>query len=834
MWLAPEMFGTFRNCRWRGQRLLAAIAVLLIAGQFCVAQDSARQAAAPLARCTDLSRTIEVPCFPPIPAATSRTEETTGESLRLFPRHLVRDQKFLWTSPRRMRLRHLGILLPLAAGTAALITADHAIDNNLPSSLTLQHRSQNISDFGVAALAGTAGAAYLWGHVTGNDHLRDTGILGTEAAATTFAITSGVKVLIGRERPLAGRHSGSVRSGGPSFPSEHSSLAWSLATIFARQYPGPASKLLAYSAAAAVSASRVISREHFASDVLVGSALGWFIGREVLASHNTTIDDVQNWGTFERAAENRGRNPANMGSAYVPMDSWVYAAFDRLSGLGYLPSAFAGLKPWTRMECARLLEEARERIEPEGVGSDLEARRLYDALAAEFSFETSARSGASNLEAMVESMYVRATGIQGQPLNDGFHFAQTIINDQGRPYEQGANLVSGFSSRASAGPLTVYVRGEYQHAPTGPGTSAGLQQLIAQLDQTPVLPPESGKATNRFQLLDSYVALTVHNMQVSFGKQSLWWGPSRGGPLMFSTNAEPTVMFRASSVSPFKLPGFLGLLGPMRTDFFVGKLSGHRFPARPYINGQKVSFKPTPNLELGFSKMSVFGGGNVPFTARLLWRSLTGVGRGNETNLPGEDPGDRRGGFDFSYRVPRLRDRLVLYTDSLVDDDPSPLAAPRRAAFNPGIYLTRVPGVPRLDFRAEAAYTDVPAGRSIRGEFIYWNIVYRDSHTNNGNLMGSWVGREGRGIQLWSTYWLSPECSLRIGYRNGRVASDFVPAGGRLDDWSAEGRFPLRSDLALTAFAQYERWRFPALAAANQANFVASFQLTYWPKWRVR
>src|SRR5581483_8615825 len=321
MWLAPEMFGTFRNCRWRGQRLLAAIAALLIAGQFCLAQDSARQAAAPLARCTDLSRTIEVPCVPPVPAATPRTGETTGESLRLFPRHLARDQKFLWTSPRRMRLRHLGIMLPLAGGTAALITADRTIANKLPTSLTLQHRSQTFSDFGVAALAGTAGAAYLWGHVTGNDHLRDTGILGTEAAATTFAITSAVKFLAGRERPLAGGHSGSFRTGGRSFPSGASHFAMAFAPGFCREYPGPAPKLLAYSAAAAVSASRVISREHFASDVLVGSALGWFIGREVLASHNTNTEDAENWGTFERAAENRGRNPANMGSAYVPMDS---------------------------------------------------------------------------------------------------------------------------------------------------------------------------------------------------------------------------------------------------------------------------------------------------------------------------------------------------------------------------------------------------------------------------------------------------------------------------------------------------------------------------------
>jgi hypothetical protein len=88
-----------------------------------------------------------------------------------------------------------------------------------------------------------------------------------------------------------------------------------------------------------------------------------------------------------------------------------------------------------------------------------------------------------------------------------------------------------------------------------------------------------------------------------------------------------------------------------------------------------------------------------------------------------------------------------------VDDDPSPLAAPRRAAINPGIYLSHMPGVPKL--------TDPPSGRNIGGQFIYWNVVYHDSHTNAGNLMGSWIGREGRGLQLWSTNWFSAQNTIR-------------------------------------------------------------------------
>ena len=56
------------------------------------------------------------------------------------------------------------------------------------------------------------------------------------------------------------------------------------------------------------------------------------------------------------------RTPEKMASSYVPLDSWIYPAFERLVALGYVQTAYPGLRPWTRLECARLLEEAGEQI----------------------------------------------------------------------------------------------------------------------------------------------------------------------------------------------------------------------------------------------------------------------------------------------------------------------------------------------------------------------------------------------------------------------------------------------------------------------------------------
>ncbi len=51
---------------------------------------------------------------------------------------------------------------------------------------------------------------------------------------------------------------------------------------------------------------------------------------------------------------------SSMASTYVPIESWIYPAIERLALAGYIQTAFAGLRPWTRMESARLIAEAQE------------------------------------------------------------------------------------------------------------------------------------------------------------------------------------------------------------------------------------------------------------------------------------------------------------------------------------------------------------------------------------------------------------------------------------------------------------------------------------------
>ena len=518
---------------------------------------------------------------------------------------------------------------------------------------------------------------------------------------------------------------------------------------------------------------------------------------------------------------------APLGSVYVPLDSWVYPALDRLAGLGTINKQFVGLRPWTRIQCAQLVLEADENLSNADVKTG-EAMALEEALNQEFSVEIKLLDGVSARQAGVESLYTRTMGISGTPLRDGYHFGQTIANDFGRPFNTGFNNVTGFSAQASKGRVYAYIRGEYQHSPAYAGLTVAQQSFIELLDLTTSAPySQASRTVNQLDLLDAYVGVRLWVFNVSFGKQSLWWGPGTMGPMLASDNIDPIPMLRVDQVEPIVLPGFLKYLGPVRIQGFFGKLYGQYSPSGPpgpYFHGEKALLKPTPNLEIGFSKSAVAFGQGVPFTLSNLFASYFSITDSGE--LPyRKDPGSRQSGLDFSYRVPYLRKWLTVYTDNYSKDDLSPLANPARAMYNPGLYLSQIPRLPKFDFRFEYATTGP------QGEQAYWDYIhYHDAYTNKGFLIGNTVGRWGKAFDFSSTYWRSPRKRVQVGWREQRVRKEFIPNGGAQDSLRVKAEWFVQKDMAFSILAQHERWSFPFLATGKQSDNIVSLQYTVYPK----
>ncbi len=256
-----------------------------------------------------------------------------------------------------------------------------------------------------------------------------------------------------------------------------------------------------------------------------------------------------------------------------------------------LKSASLGMRPWTRLECARLLgEAARNCSRTQTVPS--EVQELYRSLTREFQGEPEVlMSRRENLHAQIESVYARSM----------VHFWQTAHGQSSlRPNcsERLRQAVSGrlqqvvgTSGWTTAGPFVIYARGEYQSAPVGPSLPqgrAGFHQQYGPPASEPA--PMPFAAISRFRLLDAYVGMNLANWHISFGKQSLWWGPGEEGTMLFTNNAEPlNKMFRINRVSPFRLPASVWLSRRHSHGVFPGaafRISVHQQHA---ISGARLS-----------------------------------------------------------------------------------------------------------------------------------------------------------------------------------------------------------------------------------------------------
>jgi membrane-associated phospholipid phosphatase len=119
-----------------------------------------------------------------------------------------------------------------------------------------------------------------------NAKARETGILGGEAVLDSLIIVGVTKEIFQRPRPLENKGSGDFFSGGVSFPSGHAADSWALASVMAHEYnKNIAVPIVAYGLASLISFSRLSGQQHFASDVVAGSAIGWYIGRYVFKTH---------------------------------------------------------------------------------------------------------------------------------------------------------------------------------------------------------------------------------------------------------------------------------------------------------------------------------------------------------------------------------------------------------------------------------------------------------------------------------------------------------------------------------------------------------------------
>ena len=194
------------------------------------------------------------------------------------------DQKGLYRAPfKPSNFKWDALVL---GGTAALLASDRHIETHISSAhFTLY---QATSDVAIAGLGATLGGVWLWGIKGDHKHAKETGELELETLVNTFLIYTPMQLLAARQRPGEGNGNGDFwkhHNINTSFPGGHAMFTFAMATVVSHEYSQKWVQALAYSAATIVTVTRFMARDHWSSDMFVGSALGIGIGANIFHEH---------------------------------------------------------------------------------------------------------------------------------------------------------------------------------------------------------------------------------------------------------------------------------------------------------------------------------------------------------------------------------------------------------------------------------------------------------------------------------------------------------------------------------------------------------------------
>jgi len=398
-------------------------------------------------------------------------------------------------------------------------------------------------------------------------------------------------------------------------------------------------------------------------------------------------------------------------SAPLPLDSWVYPALDKFAGMGMTESSLQGARPYTRLEAARLFLEAdrraRDSLSPPVVYEMLD--RLETELRDQIS-ELNPVDGTSSPTYLkpLQSAAVHYVSREGETAR--------IAGTDARQFPLNYNNLGIDYAERHNGELVF----------TGEGRLADFMLLYWR----PQVLLEEGEDAADIHLLQGAVAFGLGPLEVSAGRQSLWWGQGRHGSLVLTNNAAPLDMLRITNPQPLLLPWLFKQLGPFRFDVFWSQLEKERTVPEPWFAGLRLDFKPLPNLEIGASRTVIFGGEGRPDIEFTDF--LTIIGGKNLSR--DEDTSNQLAALDLSLRLPFLWGAR-LYGEWGGEDEAGGFVS--NHAYLAGLFLPQLEPSGRSSLRLEFADLSHIAHNA---PAWYRHGIYKSGYTYQQKILGHHVG----------------------------------------------------------------------------------------------
>lgn len=453
-------------------------------------------------------------------------------------------------------------------------------------------------------------------------------------------------------------------------------------------------------------------------------------------------------------------------STNVPLDHWSYDAVDKLANCGLIDSAMLTTRPITRFEMARHVAQTMYslgRIDHPPRLLVTITDRLKDEFKAEL-IEMGLVDGmySESFVKPVEDPYVRYLYAQNRP---------DLENIRGDVFAHGSNYRLGFASRGRVSNIAAF----YVHPEYGGALS------------------ESDRG---FDLIEGYGVVKAGPAAVEIGKDSLWWGPGYRGSMLMSNNAEPFKMIKITNPQPGQLPWILHYLGPFRVQWFLARLEEDRHIPSAKLSGARVNFKPLPWVELGASRVVMFGGRGVADVGVIDYAKMFFA-------LDEQPENNQLAGGDMSVLIPlaelpwlaKLPLRSVkLYVDGAGEDEAGGVPSNWGALY--GLQLNDILKTGRTDFRMEYAENHVPG----KPNAFYAHSLYQSGYTYKGRILGHYMGTDSRQVFLQLSHYLRDDLRLNLMYDRQThdlsaqshpevniVECDLTLFGGR--DWQIEAGY---------------------------------------------
>ncbi len=397
---------------------------------------------------------------------------------------------------------------------------------------------------------------------------------------------------------------------------------------------------------------------------------------------------------------------------------------EKLANYGLIDSAMLALKPLSRLEMARHVAQAKDALERMKDAPDV-LTAIMERLTREYRAEL-VEMGV--LDGSHATSYVK-------PLEDPYasylyaSHPPDLENRRGDIFQSGSNFRAGFASRGVfLDTFAFYLHPEYAGA------------------------IEDGSEVN---LIEGYGKIGLGPLELEAGRDSLWWGPGCHGSILMSNNARPFDMIKISNPQPILLPWIFRILGPVKAEWFLARLEADRDFPHANLSGVRLNIKPHPLVELGASRVVMFGGHGRPGLDFFdYFTPLVAAHEQAENN--------QLAGFDASVLIPLPENPLLrsikLYADAAGEDEASLL--PTKWGNLWGARFNDLFKTGRTDFCIEYADDIVPRYPNV----FYTHSLYTSGYTYEGRVIGHHMGTHSRDLFLQLSHYLTNDLIVDLAY----------------------------------------------------------------------